>query len=200
MRTTRPLRIAARPPLTLPAPRRTAAPYTHGLNDDYLLQVCTSIFLKRQGGDWYSHLLTTKSRQTNECRALHAHLDMPLTIADLARSARPESSRFPMTTDAPRFNSATPVRGRPSSRSDGLISSRRLVARVKKKMFERKPPPENNSPKNSKNMTSHAKKTRTFSSHLLYHSDKNNATSTPSPYGATPPQPGAGRDTSHNCS
>jgi hypothetical protein len=155
MRTTRPLRIAARPPLTLLASRRTAAPYTHGLNDDYLLQGCTSIFLKRQGGDWYSHLLTTKSRQTNECRALHAHLDMPLSIADLARSARPESSRFPMTTDAPRFNSATPVRGRPSSRSDGLIAFRRLVARVKKKMIERKPPfPKTHSPKNSRNIPS----------------------------------------------
>ena len=158
MRTTRPLRIAARPPLTLLASRRTAAPYTHGLNDEYLLQGCTSIFLKRQGGDWYSHLLTTKSRQTNECRALHAHLDMPLTIADLARSARPESSRFPMTIYAPRFNSATPARGRPSSRPDGLIAFRRLVARVKKKMIERKPPklalPENNSPKNSRNIPS----------------------------------------------
>jgi hypothetical protein len=70
-------------------------------------QGCTSIFLKRQGGDWYSHLLTTKPRQTNECRALHAHLDMPLTIADLARSARPETSRFPMTRTAPRLAPTT---------------------------------------------------------------------------------------------
>jgi hypothetical protein len=63
-----------------------------------------------------------------------------------------------MTIYAPRFNSATPVRGRPSSRPDGLIAFRRLVARVKKKMIERKPPklalPENNSPKNSRNIPS----------------------------------------------
>jgi hypothetical protein len=117
MRTTRPLRIAARPPLTLLAPRRTAAPYTHGLNDEYLLQGCTSIFLKRQGGDWYSHLLTTKSRQTNECRALHAHLDMPLTIADLARSARPETSRFPMTRTAPRLAPTTSAQRTPELRT-----------------------------------------------------------------------------------
>ena len=117
MRTTRPLRIAARPPLTLLAPRRTAAPYTHGLNDEYLLQGCTSIFLKRQGGDWYSHLLTTKSRQTNECRALHAYLDMPLTIADLARSARPETSRFPMTRTAPRLAPTTSAQRTPELRT-----------------------------------------------------------------------------------
>ena len=117
MRTTRPLRIAARPPLTLLASRRTAAPYTHGLNDEYLLQGCTSIFLKRQGGDWYSHLLTTKSRQTNECRALHAYLDMPLTIADLARSARPETSRFPMTRTAPRLAPTTSAQRTPELRT-----------------------------------------------------------------------------------
>ena len=117
MRTTRPLRIAARPPLTLLASRRTAAPYTHGLNDEYLLQGCTSIFLKRQGGDWYSHLLTTKSRQTNECRALHAYLDMPLTIADLARSARPETSRFPMTRTAPRLAPTTSAQRTPVARA-----------------------------------------------------------------------------------
>ena len=117
MRTTRQLRIAARPPLILLASRRTAAPYTHGLNDEYLLQGCTSIFLKRQGGDWYSHLLTTKSRQTNECRALHAHLDMPLTIADLARSARPETSRFPMTRTAPRLAPTTSAQRTPELRT-----------------------------------------------------------------------------------
>ena len=117
MRTTRPLRIAARPPLTLLVSRRTAAPYTHGLNDEYLLQGCTSIFLKRQGGDWYSHLLTTKSRQTNECRALHAYLDMPLTIADLARSARPETSRFPMTRTAPRLAPTTSAQRTPELRT-----------------------------------------------------------------------------------
>lgn len=89
----------------------------HGLNDEYLLQGCTSIFLKRQGGDWYSHLLTTKSRQTNECRALHAHLDMPLTIADLARSARPETSRFPMTRTAPRLAPTTSAQRTPELRT-----------------------------------------------------------------------------------
>ncbi len=192
MRTTRPLRIAARPPLTLLAPRRTAAPYTHGLNDEYVLQGCTSIFLKRQGGDWYSHLLTTKSRQTNECRALHAHLDMPLTIADLARSARPEPSRFPMTTDAPRFNSTTPVRGRQSSRSDGLISSRRLVARVKKKMVEKKTPI---LPKTIPRKTQKLDTLRQIDTNLFLTSSISTSTTPPQPHRPTarrPPGPGGG--------
>jgi hypothetical protein len=103
--------------LSQPDSRRTAVFITLGLNNDYLLQGCTSIFLKRQSGDWYSHLLSTNHEQTNAPRALHALLDMPLTIADLIRNARPESSRFPMTTDAPRFNPASLARGH-SSRNE----------------------------------------------------------------------------------
>ena len=43
-------RIAARPPLSQPDSRRSAVTITHGLNDEYLLQGCTGIFLKMQRG------------------------------------------------------------------------------------------------------------------------------------------------------
>ena len=45
--------------------------------------------------------------------ALHAHLDILLTLADLVRSARPKASRFPITLAAPRFSSATPAQRTP---------------------------------------------------------------------------------------
>ena len=45
--------------------------------------------------------------------ALHAHLDILLTLADLVRSARPNASRFPITLTAPRLSSATSAQRTP---------------------------------------------------------------------------------------
>jgi hypothetical protein len=54
-----------------------------------------------------------KSRTTSESGALQAHLNPALTFADLARSARPETSRFPTTRTAPRFAPATSAQRKP---------------------------------------------------------------------------------------
>ena len=59
---------------------------------------------------WRLVLPPAHERLTNNATkpgALHAHLDILLTLADLVRSARPNASRFPITLTAPRLSSAT---------------------------------------------------------------------------------------------
>jgi hypothetical protein len=75
----------------------------------------SSIFLKMLRGGFAPSGYRPSNDQLIEFGDLHAHFDMPLTIADLVRSARPESSRFPMTLAAPRLSSETPTSARRSS-------------------------------------------------------------------------------------
>ena len=76
-----------------------------------------------------------KSRTTNESGALHGHLDLPLTIADYARSACPKASRFPMTLATPLVTSAASASARPSSaqvacsRADDVFENRQKTSR-----------------------------------------------------------------------
>jgi len=107
MRTTRPLRIAARPPLTLLASRRTAVTITLGLNDEFPLQGCSRASSWRRSMGASPRCGHDKSRTTSESGALQALLDLPLTTADLMWSARQEPSRFPTTRSSPRLTPAT---------------------------------------------------------------------------------------------
>jgi hypothetical protein len=132
-----PHRIAARPPLSQPDSRTMAVTISYGLNDEYLLQRCSSIYLKRQGGDWYSHLLTNNSRTNERTQSLHAHRVMPLTIADPMRKRLSRIQQIPYDAHCsathPNDLSAADAR----DRRDGLNSSPEDVARVKKKKIER---------------------------------------------------------------
>ena len=67
----------------------------------------SSTFLKMLRGGFAPSGYRPSNDQPIEFGALHVHFDMPLTIADLVRNARQESSRFPMTRTAPRFTPAT---------------------------------------------------------------------------------------------
>jgi hypothetical protein len=73
---------------------------------------------------------------TNESGALHGHLDLPLTIADYARSACPKASRFPMTLATPLVTSAASASARPSSaqvacsRADDVFVNRQKLREV----------------------------------------------------------------------
>ena len=73
---------------------------------------------------------------TNESGALHGHLDLPLTIADYARSACPKASRFPMTLATPLVTSAASASARPSSaqvacsRADDVFENRQKLREV----------------------------------------------------------------------
>ena len=77
-----------------------------------------------------------KSRTTNESGALHGHLDLPLTIADYARSACPKASRFPMTLATPLVTSTASASARPSSaqvagsRADDVFVNRQKLREV----------------------------------------------------------------------
>ena len=65
---------------------------------------------------WRLVLPPAHERLTNNATkpgALHAHLDILLTLADLVRSARPNASRFPITLTAPRLSSATTAQRTP---------------------------------------------------------------------------------------
>ena len=65
---------------------------------------------------WRLVLPPAHERLTNNATkpgALHAHLDILLTLADLVRSARPNASRFPITLTAPRLSSATSAQRTP---------------------------------------------------------------------------------------
>ena len=111
-------RFAASPSLSQLDSRSLAVTITLGLNDEYLLQGCTSIFLKMLRGGSAPSGYRPSNDQPIEQGALHAHLDLPLTIADLMRSARQESSRFPTTRTAPRFAPATSAQRTTELRQD----------------------------------------------------------------------------------
>ena len=58
--------------------------------DEYLLQRCSSTCLKRQGGDWYSHLLTNNSRTIDLTPTTSAQRTPE--IDETARIHRPKTS------------------------------------------------------------------------------------------------------------
>ena len=120
-------RIAARPPLSQLASRRMAVTISYGLNDEYLLQRCSSTCLKRQGGDWYSHLLTNDSRTTRPnlepCTPTLTSCSLSPTLCEApARMPADSLSRSPLR-DSPQRPQRS---GRPrSTRRPELIARRR---------------------------------------------------------------------------
>jgi hypothetical protein len=78
----------------------------------------------------------TTNYEKQRIRALHDHLDLPLTIADYVRSACPKASRFPMTLATPLVTSATSASARPSSaqvagsRADDVFVNRQKLREV----------------------------------------------------------------------
>jgi len=71
-------RFAANPSLSQLDSRRLAVTITLGLNDTYLLQGCTSIFLKMLCESFAPSSYRPTNDNQSESRALHAHLDMLL--------------------------------------------------------------------------------------------------------------------------
>ena len=122
-----PHRSAARPPLSQLASRRMAVTISYGLNDEYLLQRCSSTCLKRQGGDWYSHLLTNDSRTTRPnlepCTPTLTSCSLSPTLCEApARMPADSLSRSPLR-DSPQRPQRS---GRPrSTRRPELIARRR---------------------------------------------------------------------------
>ena len=74
----------------------------------------SSIFLKMLRGSFAPSRYRTSNDHHSNPEPGTPTLTCCSHIADLVRSARSESSRFPMTIDAPRSNSANPARGHPS--------------------------------------------------------------------------------------
>ena len=101
-------RIAARPPLSQPDSRRSAVTITHGPNDEFPLQGCTREHLLEDAVWGLPHAaVTTNHEQQANLEPCTPALTCYSHSPTLMQSARPETSRFPMTRTAPRFASAS---------------------------------------------------------------------------------------------
>jgi len=104
-------RIAARPrstPLTQPDSRRSAVTITHGPNDEFPLQGCTREHLLEDAVWGLPHAaVTTNHEQQANLEPCTPALTCYSHSPTLMQSARPETSRFPMTRTAPRFAPAS---------------------------------------------------------------------------------------------
>ena len=126
-------RIAARPPLSQPDSRRSAVTITHGPNDEFPLQGCTREHLLEDAVWGLPHAaVTTNHEQQANLEPCTPALTCYSHSPTLMQSARPETSRFPMTRTAPRFAPAsTSAQRTPELRTDLTSFSRRRRARAK---------------------------------------------------------------------
>ena len=151
----------------------------------------SSIFLKMlRGGLVAPSGYRPSNDQPTASRDLHTHLDMLLTTADLIRSAHAKASRFPMTFAAPRFTSETPTSAHAGAPFRWPVFHQQPPSsRTKKKEKE-----ENSQTCLSFQNTSQEKQVKSRLTHTTFFNNTHKRP-TPSPYGATPPYPGAGRET-----
>ena len=114
--------------------------HSYGLNDEYLLQRCSSTCLKRQGGVWYSHLLTNNSRTTRPnpepCTPTSTFCSLPLTLCEApARKPADSLSRSPLR-DSPQRPQRS---GRPRSTRWPELIARSRRSREKEEVRKKKP-------------------------------------------------------------
>ena len=96
--------------------------------------------LKRQGGDWYSHLLTNNSRTTRPnpepCTPTSTFCSLPLTLCEApARKPADSLSRSPLR-DSPQRPQRS---GRPRSTRWPELIARRRRSREKEEVRKKKP-------------------------------------------------------------